>query len=379
MRILIWTGSFLPHTGGLETVTQNLVQYLARSGHEVRVVTNRYPINLSGQEKIDGVPVRRFLFFDPPPFRKVKKLRILLFAGSLLLRRLNLLQMRHLLKTFQPDVINVHFPEPTSWLLELDKKINCPLIVSLHGSDIEQYFDEKGFDTEKLARLRYILERADTVTACSRHLLDQAIRLQPSIKEKGRVIYNGIDLNVFEEKSSRDRFKPYVLAYGRFVYVKGFDLLIEAFANVHKKYPGINLLLAGEGSEQVNLSSQVAHLGLKEHVSFYGKASTPEVVSLLNGSEFVAIPSRREGFGIVALEGLAAGKLVLATKVGGLSELLQNSSNIMVEPTVEGIQSGLEKCLTLKEKWRIEAENRKLSRAYSADAMTSQYINVYGN
>ena len=377
MRVLIWTSSFLPFRGGLETVTETLATNLRRLNHEVQIVTNRYPLTLTKKENIDGLLVNRFLFYDLPSLEFIPKQRMIISAGGLLLGKLGMRQMRRFLRSFQPDVINVHFPEPISWLLEMEREIKCRLVVSLHGSDVEQ-FGKQGLDKKKLSRLQTLLRRADTVTACSGYLLNQAMGLEPSIKQKGKVIYNGVDLNLFKEKTTYDHFKPYIFSYGRLIHIKGFDLLIEAFANVRKKYLDIKLVLAGEGTERNNLFERVTNLGLKESVTFYGKASMPEIVRLLNGCEFVVIPSRREGFGMAAVESMAAGKLVLATKAGGLPEILQNSHNILVEPMmVSAIQSGLEQCLALKEKSKIGMENRKLSEAYSADTMVSKYINTY--
>src|SRR5262249_6683038 len=116
--------------------------------------------------------------------------------------------------------------------------------------------------------------------------------------------------------------RSYILAFGRLIYKKGFDLLLTAFAQIAPRYQEVDLILAGEGEERDALRAQAQQSGLEGRVHFFGRATPEEVVRLLNGCLFVAVPSRIEPFGIVALEALAAGKRVLATRVGGLGELL---------------------------------------------------------
>lgn len=88
--------------------------------------------------------------------------------------------------------------------------------------------------------------------------------------------------------------------------------------------------MAGDGELQQALRAQAAQLGVHDRVYFLGRATPEQVVQLLNGAQFVVLPSRSEPFGIAAVEAMAAGKAVLATRVGGFPEVLPVPPNQLV-------------------------------------------------
>lgn len=341
MRILLLTSSYAPVLGGVQTVTQALARNLLAQGHEVRVVTNRYPRRLPGHEIIDDVSVERWQFLRPSP-RYLRKGRLDLFMASLYYGPRVHSLMGRLLASFRPDVVNVHFPDAQiPFVLAFRRRFPFRLVVSLHGHEVER-FTANGECNEDSRGLRALLSEADTVTACSRHLLRSACRIEPSIQAKGVVLYNGIDPERFADTKPFYHPNPYVFAMGRLTQKKGFDLLLEALARIDAS---VDLILAGEGEEAASLQEQARRLGLERRVHFYGRASQEEIVRLLNGCRFLAVPSRTEPFGIVALEGLAAGKRVLATRVGGMAEFLgqagADSGIVLVSPTVAELAKGL--------------------------------------
>ena len=353
MRLLLLPSSYLPVLGGVQTVAHNLAKQLLTLGHEVRVVTNRYPVRLPARETIEGVIVDRLLFLRPE-MNQLNVGRFDLFAGGLYFGPSRHRRLKRIIRDFRPDVVNVHFPAyETESLLKLRQELNFRLIVSLHGHDVQQFVNGNGFlktrasDADRLIKL---LESADAVTAVSQDLMHKAFQLQPKIVDKSHVIPNGIDLDRFTKSVAHKHGRPYILAFGRLVYKKGFDLLIEAFAKTTFKKQ-TDLIIAGVGEELATLQAKAIELGLAENVYFFGRASADEVASLLKGSLGVVVPSRDEPFGIVALEALAAGKPLVATRTGGLQEwliaLLRDGKDtvsdavVLVEPTVNGIVSGL--------------------------------------
>lgn len=357
MRILLLPSSYAPVLGGLQTVAQALARNLMARGHEVRVVTNRYPRNLPSRETIDGVSVERWQFLRPS-WDQLRRRRADLFLAALYYAPTVRHRLHRLMRTFRPDVVNVHFPDALiPFVLGLRRHFSFRLVVSLHGHDVER-FTAPGAKKGESWNLRAILREADAVTACSRHLLETADRLEPSVQAKGFVLYNGIDPERFRDRTPYQHPRPYIFAMGRLTHQKGFDLLLEAFARVNPLASNVDLILAGEGEERTALESQAQQLGLGERVYFYGRASQEEIVRLLNGCLFLAVPSRLEPFGIVAMEGLAAGKPVLATRVGGMGEFLAPLASslpslpaeaeqdggvdiTLVEPTVDELAEGL--------------------------------------
>jgi glycosyltransferase involved in cell wall biosynthesis len=409
MRILLFPSTYHPILGGVQTVTHNLAQNLLKSGHQVQVVTNRYPRSLPAREIMDGISVRRLLFLTPD-MNTLQRGRADLFLASFYFYPSSLWRLRNLVHTFRPDVVNVHFPDhQIDFVLALRQRFGFRLIVSLHGHEIERVAlsnSEKGCKAPKHSveaqGLQLILREADAVTACSQHLLDKAIGVEPSIAAKAQVIHNGIDPKRFLDKSPHFHPRPYALAFGRLTLKKGFDLLLKAFAQAQAVEREIDLIIAGKGEEQNALIQQAKQLGLERRVHFRGQATPEEVVRLLNGCLFVVVPSRYEPFGIVALEALAAGKPLLATKTGGLAEFLtefgetevesecgdqpltkrQNSSVgsrplvILVGPNVEELANGLRQFFELSRNDFIEMGHYRIPERYSWAHVARCYENV---
>ena len=365
-RILIFSSSYAPVVGGVQTVTHNLAKELIDSGYEVRVVTSRYPISLPKTANLDGVRVDRLMLMRPQ-VDQLKRNRPDLFLASLYYGPESLLRLRKIFEEFQPDIVNVHFPDrQIAPILKLRRERKFRLIVSLHGHDVEQFVNGKGLQIgprrRSLRDLQEILREADAVTAVSQDLMAKATLVETSISAKSFVIHNGIDLTRFTEKVAYSHPRAYILGVGRLIYKKGFDLLIDAYAR-YQCDAKPDLIIAGTGDEFDALSRQVKDLGLEKNIHFFGEASAQEVTRLMNGSIGVVVPSRVEPFGIVALEALAAGKPLVAAKVGGLAELLTELNEpqsdgeghpkgvtrktLLVEPTIDGLTDGLGKMLEL--------------------------------
>lgn len=349
MKVVLSSASYWPVLGGLQTITQALACDMSQHGHTVQVVTQRYPRTLPPFERVDGIPVHRWLFLAPDG-ALIRRGRWDLWLAGLYAAPAIRLQFSRLMTQFRPEVVNVHFPDAQSpFVLRLREQYPFRLVVSLHGDEIERWAtngiersgDKRHLDVQELQRLRQILQKADSVIACSRYLLDEAIKLEPSIAGKSTVIHNGVDLQRFRDQQAYQRPRRYVFAFGRLTYKKGFDLLVEAFARVAPAFPAVDLLIAGDGEERHTLAHQVSALNLAERVQFWGQATPEDVVQLLKGCEFVVVPSRREPFGIVVLEAMAAGKAVLATNVGGLPEILAGSANYSVSVSVTSLAEAM--------------------------------------
>lgn len=382
MRLLLISSSYPPVLGGLQTVAHTLAQRLNSQGHNVQVVTNRYPRSLPRREMLDGVPVERLLFLWPT-WSYLRRRRIDLFLASCFFGPITLFRLWSILRTFRPDVVNVHFPDGQNpFLLILFRLFNFRLVVSLHGDDILRWARNAAPDVTNdsgLQNLRSILKRADAVTACSQWLLNKAVELEPSIVPKGYVVHNGVDLQRFQDRTTYRHSRPYILSYGRLIYDKGYDLLLAAFAQVSTEFQNVDLLIAGSGEEKSSLERWALEMGLDGRVHMCGQATPEEIVGLLNGCSLVVLPSRRETFGIVALEALAAGKPVLATKVGGLPEVLGEGKTVkMVEPTVDGLAAGLHDYLMHLDELRQQGEqNRQRAAHFTWERMIEEYLSVF--
>lgn len=377
MRILLITSRYLPHRGGLESVAYHLAQVFQKQGHTIQIVTNRYPRTLPAREQIEGIQIIR-LHFILPELKYLRAGRFDLWLAGLWYRIHTRRALRRIIKDFQPDIINNHYLNETAEFTE--KSIYgihpaIPWVLSLHGGDVD---GEPLLSSANKARFCRLVQKADEVTACSQFLANQAQSLEPALQGKTHVIHNGVDAVRFANAEPHITQFPYIFAVGQLMPHKGFDLLIEAFAKVSEKYPKIQLWIAGAGGQKADLDFLILQKKLTERVRILGKVDEGAVASLMAGSLFIAMPSRREPFGIVALEGMAAGKPVLATPVGGLPEFLPVPPNLLVAPEVDLWAAALDEWLTKPEHGQtIVEKNRKEASKRIWQKTAEQYLQIY--
>jgi glycosyltransferase involved in cell wall biosynthesis len=228
---------------------------------------------------------------------------------------------------------------------------------------------------------------ADTVIAVS---LAVAYTLTPYgvAPEKITVIPNGIDLAPFDRAQDRaavcrelciDEKRRIVVAVGRLSPEKGFDVLLRAAARLRRLLPDICFLLAGDGPERLNIALTRALYGLSAHMYLLGRWK--DVPGLLSAADVVAVPSYREGQGIVALEAMAARRPVVASQVGGLIETVQDGFTGLLVPPGDpvALRGALLKLLTDEEmRKRMGAAGRlRVEQHYTTHRMVERTLAVY--
>lgn len=325
MKILLASASYHPVLGGLQEAVARLAASLQARAHTVSVLTNRYPRHLPAAETLAGVEVCRLLFMGllPASLRPAGAAR---HGLGLLWSQLSFLRLLRHLRRLRPDVVNVHFcGSQAPYLLAACRVLGVPCVLSLHGDDVAAPL--RGTPAQRWL-LRLQLQAAARVTACSGWLLEQAAGLVPQLRGQARVCWNGVAPEEIESCPPWRHPRPYTLAAGRLVAKKGFDVLLEAWAGLRGRLREDcpDLILAGSGPERSRLEAQAHALRLSQsgpgpRLVFWGRASRAELGGLLRGAACVVIPSRREPFGLIALEALAAGSRVLASDVGGLREI----------------------------------------------------------
>ncbi len=384
MRILLITSSYHPQQGGLQQVVGRLAEGLLARHMAVSVITNQFPVSLPLHEVINGVDVWRFPYFAPD-WVDFRQGRPGLYFACYFISIWTLLGFLWRMLRFRPDVVNIHFPVNQSPFFNLIKTFfpKVKVIVSLHGNDVEQYLsDDIQFrqdvrrQTEKA--LQRLIEKSDLVTTVSTYLLAQAEQFNPLVAGKGIVIPNGFDplLDPIHNKPDRDR--PFILGVGRLTYRKGFDLLVGAFTRIASDYPQVDLVLIGEGEMRTTLQEVVRSYDLASRVKFLGWLPHDQVLAWMEQSRFVVVPSRQEGFGMAALEAMAAGKPVVSTRAGALPELLSDAGNLLVETSELGLAEGMVKLLENPDlSSEIGSRNRVFSQKYAWDKIVDTYIQAY--
>jgi glycogen(starch) synthase len=176
-----------------------------------------------------------------------------------------------------------------------------------------------------------LLRAASWVTGNSRSTLDAARSAVPEIGTRSSVILNGLPAPA-QTPADLSFDPPELLCLGRIVYEKGFHVAVEAFSLIRKAFPAARLTIAGDGPARHDLEAQVRRLGIEHTVRFTGWISPDDVPETINRASIVLMPSREESFGLVALESGLMGRPVIASRVGGLPEVVQHGETGLTVP-----------------------------------------------
>ncbi len=228
-----------------------------------------------------------------------------------------------------PDILWVQASYPGAFIGNyLSKKHHIPYVVHVRfgGFMFENLLKDVG---KKKYEFLENINKSNKVTVTSKSQLES---LRGYIPET-TVISNPVDTDFFSVGASQDER---ILAIGRFEKEKGFDILIEAMKDVNS-----NLTIIGTGSLLKSAQTQVARLGLKKKISFVGELDRLEVKRLIQGCNFLVLPSTYETFGNVLLEAMSCGKPVVATKCGGPEEIVSAGSGYLCEPNPEDLAEKL--------------------------------------
>ena len=386
MNIAIFASAFHPSLGGVEELTRQLAHALERAGHRAIILTERWPRDLPEREEFEGLSVHRFAFRVPVESRSaVRRLRTQITASVSRPRVEG--QIARLLREEKIDIVHVQCVSSNAlYARAAAHKLGLPFVVTLQGEltmDAAQIFQK--FEGAR-AMMRGALEAADAITGCSGQTVAEAQEFwgQP-FGQRARVVYNGIRLKDFENVKPHHHPKPYILGIGRHVPQKGFDVLLRAYAMGRKSaleagnsWP--DLLLAGDGAQHEALQTLSEQLGLGEAVQFVGRVDRAGAMALFKGCSFFTLPSRHEPMGIVNLEAMAAGRAVIASRVGGVPELVGDGQNGLLVPPDDAPALAVALARLVNDaalNARLGANGARRVRDFDWDAIAAQYLDVY--
>jgi glycosyltransferase involved in cell wall biosynthesis len=324
LRPLLFYASEIDALGGAELSVRSLAEGLAERGHQPSILEfapTRTKRRLASGILVSSVPRA----ICPEPYQPRSWLR---FSR-------NVSDFLRIASEIRPEIVSVQFPTwqspPVVAASALPHKWR--LVVTVRGSDIRVI----PFTQPRLRWWQRVLfERADAVTSVSQSLLRDTIDLYPIVGSKARVINNGLRQEWFNETTetpivrSSDR---YVLFVGALREVKGIDILLRAWQQIHERVRGCSLLLVGAGAELDNLVALSGELGVRRSVRFIGAKAQTELPLLYRNAQLVVIPSRNEGLPRVALEAGACGAICVGARVGGLPEVIEDRiTGFLVEP-----------------------------------------------
>jgi len=311
MRVLFWTGSFWPQIGGVEVLAAKFLPALRERGYEYVVVAPKSFTDLPDESYFKGIPVYRFPFQNSPARGNLDHFITIRQKISFLKR------------SFAPDLIHINAVGVNNFFhLSTANTHRAPMLVTLHGKWTSQ--------TEGV--VGHTLREADWVVGCSAAILGEGLKLAPEIGRRSSIIYNAVEPpSLSPARLSFD--PPRLLCLGRLSHEKGFDLALAAFATIVRRFPGVRLVIAGDGAARSALEKQASQQGISRSVEFTGWVAPEQVPALINNATFMIMPSRKDSFPLVALEAARMARPVVATRVGGLPEIVTHQkTGLVVEP-----------------------------------------------
>ena len=275
---------------------------------------------------------------------------------------------------FKPDIIHAQH----IWILSyLASKMNIPYVITAHGTDL------MGFTKSEKFR-KYALEaaqKASKIITISRDTDQQVKDTFPEAADKTVRLKNGYDPNIFyPEKASKEEVlaeydiyskgKRVVMFAGKLTHFKGIDILLEAAKLYENEYDDIITLIAGDGELLTDLRKQANNLKLK-NIYFLNHVMQPKLRKLYSIADVTVVPSRREPFGLVAVEALACGSPVIATNQGGLVDFINDSVGALVDvDDAIGLSSAILKELSRNDK----AQRREFAAKYALDNYSQEKL-----
>lgn len=280
------------------------------------------------------------LSFLPAELPKVKVHVIPRLAGDKVDVILRQAWVREKVAELKPDLIHAHYATSFGLLGALTRR--HPFVISAWGSDIFS-FPRSSFLHRSL--LKWILRHADVLCSSS-EIMAQEMHRYMVPEQVVEIIPFGVDMTRFsppqgEHGSETGAYPknsvtdvPVVFGVAKGLHpVYGLDLLIEAFAQVHCHFPHTLLRIAGDGPQRCSLETLAKNLGVTECIEWLGQLPNANVAAFYQSVDIVVIPSRQESFGVTAVEGSACARPVIASRVGGLTEVIvEGETGLLVPP-----------------------------------------------
>ncbi|MFD1031871.1 glycosyltransferase [Metaplanococcus flavidus] len=283
------------------------------------------------------------------------------------------------------SAVHAHYIFPTGILALLSKKIwNIPYAVTAHGGDLDQ-MPNKSPLIRKLTAL--ILKNADEVIVVGEGLKENVQALQEVPENRLHVISMGVDTDTFKPLAKEGLAvtisateNPAVLYVGNIIRAKGLLELVEAFKLVQDQFPTASLNLIGSRKDAnftEQLKNKISDLQL-ESVHFIDPQPQEQINQWMNASDILVLPSHIEGFGLVALEGMAAGIPVVGSEVGGLKYLLAEKRGVLFEKgNHDMLADSIKAVLVNKEELIDEEKIRNTVEEHSFNTIVAKLLRIY--
>ena len=365
-----------PTYGGSGVVATELGIELSNLGHEVHFISYSQPFRLNGRD--DGifyheVPVSSYPLFEFPPYDLALASR-----------------MAEVAEYNSLDLLHVHYAIPHSVSALLARQMlatrgrRLPFVTTLHGTDITLV----GLDRSYLPITRHAIQESDGVTSISNYLREKTIA-DFDITRPIETITNFVNCDVYtpiNDEARRARCRSHYAApdelilmhLSNFRPVKRVTDVIGIFALVAREIPA-QLVLVGDGPDR-SAAERLAHdLGIHARVHFLGKQE--RVSELLALADLLLMPSEMESFGLAALEAMACKVPSIATRVGGVPELIDDGVTglLFSAGDVDAMAAGALSLLSDPPRLQAmrEAARKEAQKRFCATLVVPQYVRYY--
>lgn len=316
MNILQVPARFHPYTGGVENYVYELSKQLVKRGHKVVVFCANEPAPSDAPEWIEGIEVNRLGCIG-----KIANTNITPMLPFKLLKE-------------DYDVIHTHLPTP--WSADWSAIISClrrkKLVVTYHNDIVGRGLSKYIAKLYNMTLLQFVLKTAHKIIITQPKYLEYSPYLE-KYKDKIVVVPVGVDTERFKPMKEVKKGKNvvgFLSVLDEYHKYKGLDYLLRAIAKAKEKIPDIKLMVGGCGALLPEYEKMAKDLGVAQNVEFLGFVPEENLVEFYNRLNVFVLPStskEQEGFGIVALEGLACGTPVVVTDVVGIAGCLEKEKN----------------------------------------------------
>jgi N-acetyl-alpha-D-glucosaminyl L-malate synthase BshA len=362
--------------GGSGVVATELGKALAVRGHQVHFISTETPFRLG--EFQAGLSFHQVLTPTYPLFREPQYL--LSLSNSIV----------QVSREFDLDIIHAHYAVPHATAAFLSRQVLASshparvprVITTLHGTDITLV----GNDPSYSEIVGFSIDQSDEVTAVSRSLR-QSTRDELGITRDIRVIPNFLDVGIHHRVDRPDLRRRFtggsddtriVLHVSNFRPVKRIDAVLSIFDRIRRQVPA-RLLLVGDGPELGPTYRQARELGISALIDAVG--AQEEVLPLFSVADLFLLPSSQESFGLAALEAMACSVPVVASRVGGLPEVIEHGVSGFLHPPADldaMAESGVKLLTDAALHHEIgEAARRRVEEHFSVDRIVPMYEACY--
>ncbi len=387
MKVCIVAYEYPPDLGGEASYARDLAEGLASTGHDVTVLV---PAKQGpGYSPAAGV---RLLSLKTTAFPMLKVASFVIAANKAL---------PGLVAGEGADVVHVAFDYP-SFPFRV-RGLGAPLLATVHHLHVAEAIGAlragRGVGpalaaTAKdflLSSMEAVLVRRASAAIAVSHFTRRTLEDYLGVpRARTRVVRNGVrvddimaarDLGVVRKKLGIGA-SPFVLYVGRLEKSKGLEYLIEAFATVARASPSLRLVIVGGGSASYTktLKEMVAAFGLEGSVRFAGRVGRADLCEVYAACRAMVLPSLMEGFGIVLIEAMAAGKPCISTRVGAVPELVVDGENGYLIPPAdpEALSAAMIRLNSLPDCGAgMGATGRAFAETFSAERMARETAMVY--